>query len=90
MDFTISKNATILDTLKKIDELSSNATRLAFVVDENNKVIGSVSDGDCRRGLINGKQLTSSVTEIMNTKFTSLKKDYCSIRIIFMLFCFLI
>ena len=82
MDFTISKNATILDTLKKIDELSSNATRLAFVVDENNKVIGSVSDGDCRRGLINGKQLTSSVTEIMNTKFTSLKKDNYNVETI--------
>jgi dTDP-glucose pyrophosphorylase len=74
MDFTISKNATILDTLRKIDELSSNATRIAFVVDENKKVLGSVSDGDCRRGLINGKLLTSPVTEIMNTKFTSLRK----------------
>ena len=74
MDFSLAKSATILDALKKIDELSSNATRLAFVVDENDKVIGSVSDGDCRRGLINGKQLSSSVTEIMNTKFTSLKK----------------
>ena len=74
MDFTLNKSATILETLKKIDELSSNATRLAFVVDDNGKVLGSVSDGDCRRGLINGKQLTSSVMEIMNTKFTSLKK----------------
>ena len=82
MDFTISKNATILDTLKKIDELSSNATRLAFVVDENNKVIGSVNDGDCRRGLINGKQLSSSVTEVMNTEFTSLKKDIYSVETI--------
>lgn len=74
MDFTISKKATILDTLKKIDELSSSTTRLAFVLDENKKVIGSVSDGDCRRGLINGKQLTSSVTEVMNTNFIFLKK----------------
>lgn len=74
MDFTISKNATILDTLRRIDELSENATRLAFVVDENRKVIGSVTDGDCRRGLINGKQLTSPVTEIMNAQFTSLTK----------------
>ena len=75
MDFTIQKNATILDVLKKIDSLSSNGTRIVFVVDENGKVVGSVSDGDCRRGLINGKQLTSPVTEIMNVNFTSLKKD---------------
>lgn len=82
MDYTISKNASILDVLKKIDEISSNATRLAFVVDDNGKVLGSVSDGDCRRGLINGKQLTSPVTEIMNTKFTSLKKDFYDVETI--------
>ena len=82
MDFTISKNATILDTLRKIDELSANATKLAFVVDENKKVIGSVSDGDCRRGLIEGKHLTSPVTEIMNTKFTSLKKGSYDVKTI--------
>lgn len=82
MDFTLNKSATILETLKKIDELSSNATRLAFVVDDNGKVLGSVSDGDCRRGLINGKQLNSLVTEIMNTKFTSLKKDVYDVETI--------
>lgn len=75
MDFTLNKNATIIEALKKIDELSNNATRIAFVVDEDRKVIGSVSDGDCRRGLINGKKLNSPVTDIMNSKFTSLIKD---------------
>lgn len=75
MDFTITKNATVLDVLKRIDTLSITNTKLVFVLDENEKVIGSVSDGDCRRGLINGKLLTSSVTEIMNTSFTSLKKN---------------
>ena len=75
MDFTISKNATILDVIKRIDTLSVSTTKLIFVVDENEKVIGSVSDGDCRRGLINGKELSSSVTEIMNSNFTSLQKN---------------
>lgn len=75
MDFTISKKATILDVLKRIDALSVINTKLVFVVDENGKVIGSATDGDCRRGLINGKPLTSSVTEIMNSKFTSLQKN---------------
>lgn len=82
MDFTLNKNATILDTLKKIDELSINATRIAFVVDDNNKVLGTVSDGDCRRGLINGKQLTSSVADIMNKKFSFLRKGNYDVEII--------
>jgi len=82
MNFTLGKNATILDTLKKIDELSIGVAKLIFVIDEKGRVIGSVSDGDCRRGLINGKQLTSPVTEIMNTKFTSLKKDFYDVETI--------
>jgi len=82
MEFTLGKNATILDTLKKIDELSIKVAKIVFIVDDNGKVLGSVSDGDCRRGLISGKQLTSSVTEIMNTRFTSLKKGFYDVETI--------
>lgn len=80
MDFTISKKATILDVLKRIDTLSVTNTKLVFVIDEKGKIIGAVTDGDCRRGLINGKCLTSSVTEIMNSNFISLKKNYYDIE----------
>lgn len=82
MNFTISKNATILDTLKKIDELSVRSTKLVFVVDENNRVIGSVSDGDCRRGLIRGSKLDSPVTEVMNRHFVFLKQGQFDVNII--------
>ncbi len=82
MDFSLNQNRTILDTLKKIDDLSSNATRIVFVVDDNGKVLGSVSDGDCRRGLINGKKLTDCVTEIMNPNFTYLIKNSYNVNTI--------
>ena len=82
MDYTLSNKATILDTLKKIDSLSSKVTRIAFVVDNNNKVLGSVSDGDCRRALIKGKKLDTNVTEIMNKNFTFLKKGKYDIQTI--------
>lgn len=82
MNFTISKNATILDTLKKIDELSVRSTKLVFVVDENNRVIGSVSDGDCRRALIKGNKLESPVTEVMNRDFVFLKQGQFDVNII--------
>ena len=82
MDFTIYKKATILETLKKIEELSQNTTKIAFVVDENKKVIGSISDGDCRRGLIKGKQLSSPVTDIMNTSYTYLFRNKYDIDVI--------
>ncbi len=82
MDYTLSNKATILDTLKKIDTLSSKVTRIAFIVDEKNKVLGSVSDGDCRRALIKGKKLETPVTEIMNQEFTFLQKGEYSISTI--------
>ncbi len=82
MDYTIPDTATILDALKKIDSISSKATRVAFVADASGKVLGSVSDGDCRRGLIGGKRLDSPVTEIMKADFTFMWKDSYDISVI--------
>lgn len=74
MNFTVKLNATLLDVLKKVDELSVKNTKLVFVEDDNGKIIGSVSDGDCRRALISGKRLESLANEIMNRNFTFLRK----------------
>lgn len=81
-DFVISDKSTILDALKKIDEYSSFGTRILFVEDKDKKICGSVSDGDCRRGLIRGNQLNSSICEIMNRNFTYLKKGDYDIEVI--------
>lgn len=77
MNYTIKAGSTILDALKKIDELSQKGSRVLFVYNDLGKIIGSVSDGDCRRALIIGKGLDSAITEIMNKNFTFLRKgDY--------------
>jgi dTDP-glucose pyrophosphorylase len=60
----ISPDVKIRDALKVIDKEAMHA---ALVVLECNKLIGLVTDGDIRRGLINGIGLDDSVTEIMNT-----------------------
>lgn len=80
MDFTIEYTASIFDVLKKIDELSLINTKLVFVKDAQNKIIGSVSDGDCRRALIMGKNLSENVTEIMNKNFIFIKKGFYDIE----------
>lgn len=80
MDFTIEATASVIDVLKKIDKLSSNNTKIVFVKDETGKIIGSVSDGDCRRALINGKTLGSKAIDFMNANFTFLRKDEYDIR----------
>lgn len=60
----VSPFTTIQDVLVIID---NEALKLALVVDETQKLLGTVSDGDIRRALINGKALTTVVSEIMST-----------------------
>lgn len=58
-DFTINKNANCLEAMRKLDQEKSNQT--LFVLDENEKLIGTITDGDIRRGLIKGLNLGSPV-----------------------------
>ena len=74
-NYLISESKTILDALKQIDSISRLGTRMLFAIDTDNKVVGSITDGDCRRALINGRQLTDNLSEVMNRKFTFIVKD---------------
>jgi dTDP-glucose pyrophosphorylase len=58
----VSPLSNIQDVLKVID---SEALQLALVVDLDNRLIGTVTDGDIRRALINDMPLSSAVSEIM-------------------------
>ena len=60
---TISPFATLVDAVSTIE---STTTRLAVVVDKDRKVIGTLTDGDIRRSILNGSDLNTKVTESMN------------------------
>lgn len=50
---------------------------ILFVVDEDHRLLGSMTDGDVRRGLLNGHQMSSTVSEVMNPSPKFLRKgDY--------------
>ncbi|KOO10715.1 hypothetical protein AKJ18_32830, partial [Vibrio xuii] len=55
----------IVDTLKKI---SDNKARIIFVVSEHGKLLGSISDGDVRRWLVDSNDLNLNVNaeDVMN------------------------
>ncbi|MBU3658426.1 MAG: CBS domain-containing protein [Flavobacteriales bacterium] len=57
----ISKDATIKEALIKLNYLASDA--ILFVVDENKTLIGSLTDGDLRRGFIKGNTFENSILE---------------------------
>ncbi|MEO5362695.1 MAG: nucleotidyltransferase family protein [Magnetococcus sp. DMHC-8] len=59
----IRPEATILETIQAIDQ---GALRVALVVDEHRHLLGVVTDGDIRRGLLNHVGLQEAVLKIMN------------------------
>lgn len=60
-DIIIYRSTSIIDALKIIDESSK---QLALVIDKNNKLLGTISDGDVRRALINNISLDDSIEKI--------------------------
>lgn len=65
----ILTGTTIRSALATFNKLAENA--IAFVVDSNDRLIGSLTDGDVRRALIKGTNIDESVDEIIqkNPKF---------------------
>lgn len=57
-NLTISCNATVIEAIKRID---LNKKKFLLVVDELDKLVGVLTDGDIRRLLINGYELHQQV-----------------------------
>ena len=70
LQFLIDNRAILRDALKKIE---SNTHGIVFVVDHKNIILGSLSDGDVRRHLLNSGSLDDVVTACMNKSFQCVK-----------------
>ena len=67
-DNGISLHASVRDAMKRINGLSGTSQTL-FVVKDTGEIAGSVTDGDIRRALISGGELSDSVEKVMNPRF---------------------
>lgn len=63
---------TLLDALLKIEK---NSHRCAVVINNKFEVVGTISDGDARKALIDGRILQTPIKKIMNTAFTKFTKE---------------
>lgn len=70
----INQNATILEALTKINALPPNPLVL-FVVDEESRMLGSLTDGDIRRALISGAALNGRISLVMHKDFRYIAKN---------------
>lgn len=70
----ISSNMTLIEALRYINELAPEPLVL-FIVDEDNRMVGTLTDGDSRRALISGASLSDSVDKVMHRNFNFLRKE---------------
>ena len=63
---TINRNKTIRDALLSLNKLSQSGQSVPlnlFVVDNEGVMLGSLTDGDIRRGLLSGKSLEDNLNK---------------------------
>ena len=67
----INENSSLKEALVKLDD---NPKMQTLMVTKDNKIVGTITDGDIRRGLINGLSNKDNVSEFMLKSFTFLQK----------------
>lgn len=65
----VSPDISVKQAMHKLNE---TAEKILFVTDKDDMLLGTITDGDIRRGIINGKQLTETIKVIMSKKFFSI------------------
>ena len=64
--YIVYNKSSVMDVLKAIDQ---NKEGIAFVVDDNLTLLGTISDGDIRRFILKGGDISLNCEEIMNPSY---------------------
>lgn len=72
--YLIVEESTVKDALVTLNHISHDTLSL-LVVNDVNQLVGTLTDGDIRRGLISGAQLTDEVSSIMHRDFKYIKQS---------------
>ena len=70
----ISQDKTLLEALSQINELAPDPLVL-FVVDYEERMVGTLTDGDSRRALIEGASVSDKAEKIMHRSFNFMRVD---------------
>ena len=73
-DHLISQDKTLLEALSCITSVAPEPLVL-FVLDEENRMVGTLTDGDSRRALITGASVNDKVEKIMHRDFNYMKVE---------------
>ncbi len=70
----INQNITLLEALSRINTLAPEPLVL-FVVDDENSMVGTLTDGDSRRALIAGASVNDVAAKVMHCNFNYIQAD---------------
>lgn len=73
----IKLKSTIKEALIRLDELAVDA--ILFVIDEDGKLVGALTDGDVRRGLIKGYTVDHKIDEILQRNPKFIRRGECNV-----------
>lgn len=73
-DHLIKQDITLLEALARINGVAPEPLVL-FVLDKENRMVGTLTDGDSRRALIAGASVTDKVENVMHRNFNFMKVD---------------
>lgn len=68
----ISPRSTVKEAIHRLNE---TGLKILFITDAQERLLGTLTDGDIRRGIIAGLVLTAHVESLMKQKFISLTTD---------------
>ncbi|MFH1305118.1 MAG: sugar phosphate nucleotidyltransferase [Candidatus Omnitrophota bacterium] len=71
--FLITRDASVKEAMKRMD---ANGEKTLFVVNDERKLMGSLTDGDVRRWILKGGDLTGRIDDIYNREPLSVREGY--------------
>lgn len=75
----VTSNVTLVEAIEVLDKA---ALRIALVVDEHDKLLGTLTDGDVRRAMLKHLALDTPVSQVMNCQPKTAKKSWEKGRIL--------
>ena len=77
--YIVSARLSLLGALSRLNALGKNVLTL-FVVDDEQRMIGSLTDGDVRRYLVAGGSLEDNITQAMHVNFAYIESGVMDVQ----------
>jgi dTDP-glucose pyrophosphorylase len=71
----ISQDITLLEALARINTFKVPEPLVLFVVDDQQRMVGTLTDGDSRRALITGASVTDKAEKVMHRQFLYMRQE---------------